>query len=65
MLQGIIILLLNAKLCVSSVVSDSLHPHRLEPVRILSPWDFPGKNTSQTKEWVAISYSRVSSQPRN
>ena len=28
-----------------SVVSDSLQPHGLEPARLLSPWDFPGKNT--------------------
>ena len=28
-----------------SVVSDSLHPHRLEPTRLLCPWDSPGKNT--------------------
>ena len=28
-----------------SVVCDSLQPHGLQPVRILCPWDFPGKNT--------------------
>ena len=28
-----------------SVVSDSLRPHGLQPVRLLSPWDSPGKNT--------------------
>ena len=28
-----------------SVVSDSLWPHGLQPVRLLCPWDFPGKNT--------------------
>ena len=28
-----------------SVVSDSLRPHGLGPARLLSPWDFPGKNT--------------------
>ena len=28
-----------------SVVSDSLLPHGLEPTELLSPWDFPGKNT--------------------
>ena len=32
--------------CVSrSVVSDSLRPHGLQPTRLLSPWDSPGKNT--------------------
>ena len=28
-----------------SVVSNSLQPHGLEPTRLLSPWDFPGKST--------------------
>ena len=28
-----------------SVLSSSLQPHRLWPVRLLCPWDFPGKNT--------------------
>ena len=28
-----------------SVVSDSLRLHGLQPVRLLCPWDFPGKNT--------------------
>ena len=27
------------------VVSDSLWPHRLQPARLLRPWDSPGKNT--------------------
>ena len=32
--------------CVSrSVVSDSLQPHGLYPVRLLCPWNSPGKNT--------------------
>ena len=26
-------------------MSDSLRPHGLQPTRIFSPWDFPGKNT--------------------
>ena len=26
-------------------MSDSLWPHGLEPIRLLCPWDFPGKNT--------------------
>ena len=29
----------------SSVVPDSLRPHSLQPTRLLSPWDFPGKDT--------------------
>ena len=28
-----------------SVVSDSERPHRLQPTRLLCPWDFPGKST--------------------
>ena len=28
-----------------SVVSDSLQLHRLQPARLLSPWDSPAKNT--------------------
>ena len=28
-----------------SVVSDSLQPYGLQPTRLLSPWDFPGKST--------------------
>jgi len=26
-------------------MSDSLRCHRLEPARLLHPWNFPGKNT--------------------
>ena len=28
-----------------SVMSNSLQPHELWPTRLLSPWNFPGKNT--------------------
>ena len=28
-----------------SVMSDSSWPHGLQPTRLLSPWDFPGKST--------------------
>ena len=28
-----------------SVVSDSSHPHGLQPTMLLHPWDFPGKST--------------------
>ena len=41
-----------------SVMSDSLQPRGL---RLLHPWDFPGK----ILEWAAISFSRGSSQPRD
>ena len=30
---------------VTSVVSDSLQPHRRQPTRLPHPWDSPGKNT--------------------
>ena len=32
---------------VTSVMSDSLGPHRLYPARLLCPWDSPGKNTGE------------------
>ena len=32
--------------CVCSLVSNSLQPHRLEPTRLLGPWDYSGKNTA-------------------
>ena len=30
---------------VTSVVSDSVQPHRWQPTRLRRPWDSPGKNT--------------------
>src|SRR5574337_311478 len=30
---------------VVSVVSDSVRPHRQQPIRLPRPWDSPGKNT--------------------
>ena len=30
---------------VTSVVSDSVRPHKWQPTRFLCPWDSPGKNT--------------------
>ena len=30
---------------VTSVVSDSVQPHRWQPTRLPYPWDSPGKNT--------------------
>ena len=43
-------LYLDSGVCVqaclaTSVVSDSLRPHGLQPARLLRPWDSPGKNT--------------------
>ena len=40
---------------VSSVVSDSVRPHRRQPTRLLCPWESPGKNTGV----VAISFSNA------
>ena len=84
-----------------SVVSDSLWPHGLQPARLLSLWDSPGKNTGvgchshlqgifptqgsnpglphcrqilyqlshqgspRILEWVAYTFSKGSSWPRN
>ena len=31
--------------CVTSVVSNSVRPHRQQPTRLPCPWDSPGKNT--------------------
>ena len=31
--------------CITSVVSDSVWPHRRQPTRLPRPWNFPGKNT--------------------
>ena len=34
-----------AAAAVTSVVSDSVRPHRRQPTRLPRPWDSPGKNT--------------------
>ena len=34
-----------AAVAVASVVSDSVRPHRLQPIRLPRPWDSPGKKT--------------------
>ena len=51
----------------SSVVSNSLQPHGLQPTRLLRPWDFPGKSTGvgchltsikcQICEWVCLQWT--------
>ena len=38
--------------CVTSVVSDSVRPHRRQPTRLPCPWDFQAR----TLEWVVISF---------
>ena len=40
---------------VTSVVSDSVWPHRRQPTRLPHPWGSPGR----TLEWVAISFSNA------
>ena len=50
----------SAVLC-CSVVSDSLAPHGLKPARLFCPWGF----SRQEYWWLAISFSRGSSQPRD
>ena len=37
--------ILQARICVCSVVSDSLQSHGLQPIKILGLWNSPGKNT--------------------
>ena len=34
-----------AAAAIASVVSDSVRPHRRQPIRLPRPWDSPGKNT--------------------
>ena len=34
---------------VTSVMSDSVRPHRRQPTRLPRSWDFPGKNTKDAK----------------
>ena len=35
----------HAACYITSVVSDSVQPHRRQPTRLPHPWDSPGKNT--------------------
>ena len=47
-LVGYPVCLCNCSCCccsVTSVMSDSVRPHRRQPTRLLHPWDFPGKST--------------------
>ena len=44
-LQWVAISFSNAWRWSRSVVSHSLRPHGLQPIRLLHPWDFPGKST--------------------
>ena len=52
----------NGYVCDShSVMSSSLQPYGLQPIRLLCPWDYPGKNTGVGCPFL----SRGSSQPRD
>ena len=55
-LNKIFVLLFSHQLCLTL-----LWPHGLQPARLLGPWNSTGK----ILEWVAISFSRGSSQPRD
>ena len=52
--------------CISHTgVSDSLQPHGLQPTRLLCPRSVHGILQARILEWVAIPFSRGSSQPRD
>ena len=44
---------------VTSVVSDSVRPHRWQPTRLPHPWDSPGKNTGEGCHFL-LSYAILS-----
>ena len=50
-------------LCLVTKSCLTLWPHELWPIRLLSPWNSPGKNWG-ILEWVALPSSRGSFQPR-
>ena len=39
-----------------SVMTDSMRPHRLQPTRLLCPWDFPGKSTGVGRHCLLHQY---------
>ena len=41
----LVVVLYKSESVNSSVMSNSLQPHGLQPARLLCPWDSPGKNT--------------------
>ena len=47
--------------CACLVTSNSLWPHELQPFRLLCPWVLQAR----ILEWVAVSYSKGSSWPRD
>ena len=51
--------LLLLLLRVTSVVSDSVRPHRRQPTRRFRPWDSPGKNTGVGCHFLQIGRAHV------
>ena len=52
--------LVKVKVLVTQLCPTICDP--MDPARLLCPWNSPGKNSL---EWVAITFSSESSQPRN
>ena len=46
---------------VTSVVSDSVQPHRWQPTRLPRPWDSPGKNTGVGRHFL-LQHMKVKSE---
>ena len=44
---------------VASVVFDSFQPHRLEPTRLLCPWNAPGKNTGVGQSHFIYTHTHI------
>ena len=44
---------------VASVVFDSFQPHRLEPTRLLCPWNVPGKNTGVGQSHFIYTHTHI------
>ena len=55
--EGHSYIVIDYKMCcccceVASVMSDSVRPHRQQPIRLLCPWDSPGKNTGVGRHFL-------------
>ena len=57
--QMLMLLLLSCQ--GTSVVSDSVRPHRRQPTRLPRPWDSPGKNTGVGCHFL-LQYMKVKSE---
>ena len=44
---------------VTSVVSDSVRPHRRQPTRLRCPWAYPGKNTGVGCHFLLLSLEQI------